>query len=71
MLLFSVYVIDAYYLNSKRQYQNKKSKVNTGVEDEIVYEKKGKNPKSMNHSTGTTESNSGRRGCTRKAKQAS
>ena len=41
MLLFSVYVIDA-YLNSKQQYQNKNSKVNTGVEDEIVYEKKGK-----------------------------
>ena len=36
MLLFSVYVIDAYYLNCKRQDPNKNSKVNTGVEDEIV-----------------------------------
>lgn len=37
MLLFSIYVIDAYYLNCKRQDQNKSIKVNIGVEDEIVF----------------------------------
>lgn len=40
MLLFSIYVIDAYYPNCKRQDQNKSIKVNIGVEDEIVFSEK-------------------------------
>lgn len=41
MLLFCIFVINAYYLNSKRQNQNQNTKVKIKVEDEIVLWEKG------------------------------